>query len=1210
MSSTDTSPQDTSDAPGKPDPDADPSLVVGVGASADGLEALQGLFEALPDRTGMAFLVVQHLAPDHDSKLAGLLQSATDMRVEQAADETPIRDDHVYVVPPARRIEARGGSVRVRELPPVEGARQTVDFVLRSIAEEYEQRAVGVVLSGAGTDGTTGLRVIRRNGGVTMAQDPAEAGVDQMPRHAAGAEVTDIVAPVARLAERLACLPDAHHFDRYAPPGELDQQTFESMNRIVSRVREETEADFSEYKRPMILRRVRRRMQLLELASLEEYEDYIADHPEELDELVGELLVGVTRFFRNPEAWERLDREVLSELFDRKSADEQIRIWVPGCATGEEVYTVGLLAGRRADRMREHPEVKIFGTDVDEQAVSHARDGAYPPTIAADVPRDLLEEYFRLRNDRYEIGTSIRQRVMFATHDILDDPPFADLDVVTCRNLLIYLRPEAQQRLLEILHHALEPGGVLMTGASESPHQADQLFEAIDSEYGLYRMQSDHQPGLPGRGAVFGFDPEHLEPADLEISTAGEDRDLETLHREALLAKYEPASVLVDEDFRLLHVLGDVGPYLSLRPGKTTGSLLEMASEELRPHLRSILLETLRTAEPLEHRVDVGETPLTLDTRPVDDRLVEVSFEPAPAPPSGGETGEGAESEEAEAVDQLERELEETRRRLQSTIEEYETTNAKLRASNEELVSMNEALQSTSEELETSKQELQSMNEELTTVNEELNDKIDRLNAANSDLRNLLRSAEIGTLFLDRELRIKRFTEPVTDYINVMESDQGRPVQHLTHSLDYDWLAEDARRAIDEEMTLEREVADDGGRHLLVRVLPYLNFDDQIDGAVLTFIDITRRKEVERRLAASEEKFRSVFECAADAIFVYPVDDGEPKSFTDVNQAAIEQLDVSEDRLGEMTVDEVVGGPNFELEEHLERLRDEGYASVEALLEPPGGADPIPVDIHARTMPLDNCLFVVEAMRNITDRKRYQQALVGKNRAEKEAKMRSMFMSTLDHEIRSPLATIQTLAELLRRKVGDKVGDLPERIERTVDQILKILDSILRMARLDADEAAARPETFDLGEHVGDLVETHRPLAECVGLELTYRPPDSPVDVELDPRFIAQILNNLVDNAIKFTEEGRIEVSVSATDEQIDIEVADTGCGIPKDRQEAIFQREVSERSDPDEFHGAGLGLAISRQLTEAMDGELFVESTPGEGSTFRLALPLRLSEE
>ena len=1188
-----------------------PSLVVGVGASADGLAALRNFFEALPDRPGVAFLVVQHLAPDHDSKLADFLQSSTAMRVEEAVDETPVLENHVYVVPPGEQIEARGGSIRVRDLPPIEGARQTIDFVLRSIGEEYERRAVGIVLSGAGTDGTAGLRVIRQNGGVTMAQDPAEAGVDQMPRHAAGAEVTDIVAPVARLAERLVALPvPGPACDEYTPPGELDQQTIEAINRILARIREHDGADFAEYKRTMILRRVRRRMQILQLASLGEYEDYVAGHPDELDELVGELLVGVTRFFRNPEAWERLDRQILSELVDRKSADEQLRIWVPGCATGEEVYTVGLLAGRRADRLEDPPEVKIFGTDVDDRAIDDAREGAYPPAIAADVADDLLEGYVRVRDDHYEIRTAIRQRVMFATHDVLTDPPFADLDVVTCRNLLIYLRPEAQQRLLEILHHALRPDGVLMTGASESPHEANRLFEPIDKSCGLYRMQPDQQAGLTGRGAVFGFDPEYLEPADLEVSTEPDDRDLETLHRESLLAKYEPASVLVDEDFELLHVVGDVGPYLEIRPGKTTGSLLEMVSDTLRPHLRSVLFETLRTGEPLEHRVDLEETPLTLDARPVDDRLVELSFEPAPAHPSDGGTGEASEPDQLEAVEQLERELDETRRRLGSTIEEYETTNQKLRASNEELVSMNEALQSTSEELETSKQELQSLNEELTTVNEELNDKNDRLNAANADLRNLLRSADIGTLFLDRDLCVKRFTGPVTDYIHVIEADQGRPVQHLTHSLDYDRLAEDARRVIDEEMTLEREVAAREGRHLLVRVLPYLDVDDEIDGAVLTFIDITRRREVERRLAASEEKFRSVFECAADAIFVYPVDDGEPKPFTDVNEAAVAQLEVSEKRLGQMTVDEVVGGPNFEFEEHLRKLRDEGSVAVEALLQPPGGAGTVPVDIHAQTMPLGDRLFVIEAMRNITDRKRYQEALVGKNRAEKEAKMRAMFLSTLDHEIRSPLATIQTLAELLRRKVGGEVGDLPDRIERTVDQILRILDSILRMARLDADEAAARPETFDLDEHIAALVETHRPLAERVGLELNFDAPDAPVDVELDPRFIAQILNNLVDNAIKFTDQGGIEVSVSATDERSLVEVADTGSGIPEDRQEAIFQREVSERSDPDEFHGAGLGLAITRQLTEAMDGEISVESTPGEGSTFRLALPRRLSGE
>ncbi|MFB6352295.1 MAG: chemotaxis protein CheB, partial [Bradymonadaceae bacterium] len=463
---------ETSGSPALRGPESADDFVVGVGASADGLDALQRFFAALPEQPDLVFVVAQHLAPDHDSDLGQILQQSTDMAVRRAADGTALEPNHVYVLPPAKKIGIRDGNIELDELPDLHGGRATIDFLFRSLAEQRGDRAVGVLLSGAGSDGTTGLRIIKESGGITMAQQPTEAGMEAMPRNAVNAGVVDFVEPVVGLADRLVELPEQRRqLGPLDSPDELADGERETLDHITALLRERTGTDLSKYKRPTILRRVGRRMQVHQIETLGAYKNYLEDHDDEMDALFEELLIGVTGFFRDLEAWQRLDDEVLTELFDRKSTGDELRVWVPGCSTGEEAYSAAMLLSRRAEEHPNPPEIKIFATDVNSDAVEFARRGSYPSAIVSDVPDDLMHRYLRAENGRFRVAKPVRRRVMFAPQNVLTDPPFSNLDLITCRNLLIYLEPEAQRRLLDLLHYALDDDGFMMLGKSESVTQ-------------------------------------------------------------------------------------------------------------------------------------------------------------------------------------------------------------------------------------------------------------------------------------------------------------------------------------------------------------------------------------------------------------------------------------------------------------------------------------------------------------------------------------------------------------------------------------------------------------------------------------------------------------------------------------------------------------------------------------------------------------------
>jgi two-component system CheB/CheR fusion protein len=820
------------------------------------LQAFEEFFTHTPPDTGMAFVLVQHLAPDHESLLADLVQRYTQMGVEQVEEGVELRPNRVYVIPPGWVMTLSQGRLhlyerdRERPLAPL-----PIDLFFRSLAQERRERAIGVILSGTGSDGTAGLREIKAEGGMVMVQEPESAKYGGMPRSALHTGLADYVLPPEEMPEELVAYVENAVV---APEQEAEQPLFEDTEELLQRLfnllRAETGHDFSLYKRSTISRRVQRRMVVNRVENLREYVGYLQEHPEEAETLFRELLIGVTRFFRDREAFAALKQEGLPRIFKGKEPGDEIRVWVAGCSSGEEAYSIAILLAEHMERTGERYDVQVFATDIDADAIRGARAGLYPATIAADVSAQRLERFFRREEEAYRLEKRVRDMVVFAEHNIARDPPFSRLHLISCRNVLIYMGKKLQKRVLPLFHYALAEDGLLFLGSSESVGRFEKLFEPVDRSANLYRARG-LEPTVEARDLVLSS---ILPRAFEEEGDGAGGMRLEELAEQALLQEYAPPSVIVAQEGEIRYFHGRTGRYLEPAQGEASLNVLDMAREGLRMPLTAALRQARDKEEPVFYeRVGVeteGEAnAINLRVTPLRkpaamQGLLLVSFEPVV--PGREEEALPLEELESESrqVEALQHKLRTTREYLQTVIEELETSNEELRSTNEELQSTNEELQSTNEELETSKEELQSVNEELTTINAELESKITELTKANNDLQNMITSTEVGTLFLDRDLNVRRFTPAATEFIPLIDSDVGRPLHDLTSQLEYQGLVDDAEAVLDDLETIEREVRTREGRWYLMRVLPYRTTDGVVDGVVVTFNEITEQKRVHAQL--------------------------------------------------------------------------------------------------------------------------------------------------------------------------------------------------------------------------------------------------------------------------------------------------------------------------------------------------------------------------
>lgn len=866
--------ESTRERPAQPDdqqpPGVDGMTVVGIGASAGGLKALQSFFEHLPPDSSMAFVVILHLSPEHESNLAALLQSYTRMPVTQVNESTHILPNHVYVIPPSKDLSMNDGMLRLSDPERPFGRHVAIDLFFRTLAEAHGSSAAAVVLSGTGSDGTSGMKRVKELGGVTFAQDLADAEYDGMPRSAIATGLVDYVMPVAQMpAQLLAYVRNAAKVRMPAsqPAGPIDEA--EALREIFALLRVRTGHDFSNYKRATMLRRIGRRLQVHGLAEIGQYIATLRDRPGEVEALLRDLLISVTNFFRDRAAFEALEAQ-LPKLLAGKSSGDQVRVWVAGCATGEEAYSVAILLRDYIGHLDHPPEIQIFATDIDEDAIQQAREGLYTDSITADVSPEQLGRYFTSEQSYYRVKKEIRDMVLFAEHNLLRDPPFSKLDLVTCRNLLIYLERQVQEQLLKLFHFVLRPEGLLLLGGSEFADNVPELFEPIDKQNRLFSRHAmvRAMPLLPTMPLAT---PRIRQPG--QAGAAPQLLSFGELHLR-MLEQYAPPSVLLNQDYEIVHLSERAGRFLQFSGGEPSYDLLRVVHPDLRIELRTALFRAVQQGQGSEARqVPMRDGAVT--------KLVDLIVRRVPDTQSSqsfllvlfDDTGELDRASDVPAlstsaeplVAQLEQELLHTRGQLRATIEQYETSIEELRASNEELQAINEELRSTTEELETSKEELQSINEELRAVNQELKNKIDEVSRVNSDLHNFLTATDIGTIFVNRSLRIMRYTPRAEELFNLIPADINRPLAHVTHKLNYTTLGEDAAQVLARLTTIEREVQSNDGQAYIARLLPYRSTDDRIDGVVLTFVDITERKRSEEARLESRQQTELILESITDA---------------------------------------------------------------------------------------------------------------------------------------------------------------------------------------------------------------------------------------------------------------------------------------------------------------------------------------------------------
>jgi two-component system CheB/CheR fusion protein len=1186
--------------------------VVGLGASAGGLDAFKKFFDALPADCGMAFVLIQHLDPKHQSMMVDLLTGHTPMKVLQAADGVQLERDHAYLIPPGAYLAIKDGTLRLSKPRERHGARMPFDFFLRSLAEECGERAICAILSGTGTDGSLGLKAVKDKGGLVIVQDPEEAAFDGMPRSAIRSGGADLVLAVAKIPQALVRYSRQNYVKNGSEGLRAPDTVQEAFADIIDLLAAKTPHDFSLYKQGTLQRRIERRMALAGLDSSPGYLQVLREHAAERELLAKDLLINVTHFFRDPAAFDLLAETVIPDLVQRQTLDRPLRIWVPGCSTGEEAYSIAMLFLEQIAAAKRNIKLQVFASDIDADCVAFARNGIYPESIEADVTPTRLARFFTKEDHHYQVVRELRETVVFTGQSLLADAPFSRLDLVSCRNLLIYLSPEAQRKILSLFHFALREGGVLFLGSSETVGGVSDRFEPISKKHRIYRHVGRSRPGdveFP-RGSS---DPVRMPAKGIAQQTTHRRLGFGELSQRALLDAYAPASVLINAKHEGLYYFGSADRYLKIVSGEDTRDVLAMAREGLRAKLRSAIQRakedkarvTVTGAQVKRDGCVIGVSIAALPVESDGEGLLLVSFIDDPAP----ELRSAAPNEtaaDASRVTQLEQELEATREELQSAIRDLEIANEEQKAINEEAMSVNEEFQSTNEELETSKEELQSLNEELTALNSQLQETVEQQRATSNDLQNILNSTDVATLFLDADLNIRFFTPAAKSLFNVIASDVGRPIADLTRRFADGDLMADARAVLASQAPIRREVKDDGGGWFMRGMLPYRSDDSSIEGVVITFAGISEIKAAEQEIKAARAYLDSIIATIRQPLVVLD------------EELRVISASSSFHRIFSVKPEDLIGRPLLAAGGHLNapalreflasiQVRGATINDYEVEIELPNvGRRAFLMSARVLREEPSAKRKILVAIVDVTEVKREGKALeAAKSEAERANSGKSRFLAAASHDLRQPLQTISLLQGMLEKRVRDEASlKLVHRLDETVRAMSSMLDKLLDINQLEAGIVRPTIVDFPIKGLLDELRTEFTYHTATSGLDWRVAP--SSLIVRSDPRLLEQIIRNLLSNAVKYTTKGKLLLGCRRSGDKLRIEVWDTGPGIPELELQAIFE-EFHQLDNParERSKGLGLGLAIVQRLADLLGHKIDVRSRVGAGSVFTIEVPL-----